>query len=85
MAGGAVRITKRTVDSAQPQAKPYRLWDSDLSGFGLKVTPAGAKTYIATYRVGTGRKAPQREYTIGKHGTVTPDQAREEAQRVLRT
>lgn len=85
MAGavGAVKLTKRTVDAAQPQAKPYRLWDSELRGFGLKVTPAGAKTYIATYRVGTGRKAPQREYTIGKHGTVTPDQARDEAQRIL--
>lgn len=82
-AGGSVRLTKRTVDAAQPQAKPYRLWDSELRGFGLKVTPAGAKTYFATYRVGTGRKAPQREYTIGRHGTLTPDQARDEAQRVL--
>lgn len=85
MAGSneTLRLTKRTVDAAQPQAKPYRLWDSDLRGFGLKVTPAGAKSYIASYRVGTGRKAVQREYTIGRHGTLTPDQAREEAQRVL--
>ena len=81
--GNSVRLTKTAVDAAQPRAKPYRLWDSALRGFGLKVTPAGAKTYIATYRAGTGRKAPQREYTIGKHGTVTPDQAREVAQRVL--
>ena len=85
MAGatGAVKLTKRTVDAAQPQARPYRLWDSDLKGFGLKVTPAGAKTFIATYRAGTGRQAPQREYTIGKLGKVTPDQARKEAESIL--
>jgi integrase len=85
MAGkvGAVRITKRVVDTAQPEAKLYRLWDSELKGFGLKVTPAGAKTYIATYRAGTGRGAPQREYTLGRHGVLTPEQAREEAHKVL--
>lgn len=81
--GNGTKLTKRVVDAAKPSAKPYRLWDSEVRGFGLKVTPAGSKTYIATYRAGTGRKAPQREYTIGKHGTVTPEQAREEAQRVL--
>lgn len=79
----AAKLTKRSVDAAQPQARPYRLWDSDLKGFGLKVTPAGIKTFIATYRVGTGRQAPQREYTIGKLGTVTPEQARDEAERIL--
>lgn len=77
------KLTKRLVDAAQPNDRPYRLWDSELRGFGLKVTPAGAKSYIATYRAGTGRGAPQREYTLGRHGVLTPDQAREEAQRVL--
>ncbi len=85
MAGGigGDRITKRLVDAAQPGDRTYRLWDSELKGFGLKVTPAGAKTYIATYRAGTGRAAPQREYTLGRHGVLTPDQAREEARRIL--
>lgn len=80
-----VKITKRLVDSelAQPRERLFRLWDSELKGFGLKVTPAGAKTYVATYRVGTGRGAPQREYTLGQHGKLTPDQAREEARRIL--
>lgn len=81
--GNSVRLTKTAVDAAQPRAKPYRLWDSEVRGFGLKVTPAGAKTYIATYRAGTGRKAPQREYTIGKHGVLTPEKARTEAMRIL--
>jgi integrase len=85
MSGGnaSERITKRLVDAAQPGERLYRVWDPELKGFGLKVTPAGAKTYIASYRAGTGRAAPQREYTLGKHGVLTPDQAREMARKVL--
>lgn len=81
--GKSERITKRVVDAAEPGERVYRIWDAELKGFGLKVTPAGAKTYIATYRAGTGRAAPQREYTLGKHGVLTPDQARELARKVL--
>lgn len=81
--GKSERITKRVVDAAEPSERVYRIWDSELKGFGLKVTPAGAKTYIATYRAGTGRAAPQREYTLGKHGVLTPDQARELARKIL--
>jgi integrase len=81
--GKSERITKRVVDAAQPGERVYRIWDAELKGFGLKVTPTGSKTYIAVYRAGTGRSAPQREYTLGKHGVLTPDQAREHARKVL--
>jgi integrase len=37
--------------------------------------PSGAKSYVFQYRIG-GRGSPTRRYTIGKHGTLTPDQAR---------
>jgi len=40
------KITKRTVDAAKKGAKDAFIWDSDLRGFGLKVTPAGRKVYI---------------------------------------
>lgn len=77
------RLGKRAVDAAKPAASAYRLWDADLKGFGLKVAPTGVKTYFVWYRVGSGRNAPRREYTIGRHGPLTPDQARGEAERVL--
>lgn len=80
---GGERITKRLVDASQPGVRLYRVWDAELKGFGLKVTPAGAKTYIASYRAGTGRGAPQREFTLGRHGVLTPEQARELARKVL--
>lgn len=77
------RIAKRTVDAAQPAASTYRLWDAELKGFGLRVTPSGSKTYFVFYRAGGGRSGAQREFTIGRHGVLTPDQARKEAERLL--
>jgi integrase len=77
------KITKRTVDATNPGERDVFLWDTDLRGFGLKVSPAGSKVYLVQYRLG-GREAPTQRYTIGKHGSPwTPDKAREEAVRLL--
>ncbi len=76
------RISKRSVDALKPGERNRLLWDSDLPGFGLKVTPAGGRTYLVQYRIG-GRKGRTRRVTIGKHGPFTPEQARREAKRIL--
>ena len=49
------KLTKRTVDAAKPDVKRYVLWDSEIAGFGLRVSPAGRKSYVLKYRVGGGR------------------------------
>lgn len=75
-------ITKRTVDAAKPAAKDYFLWDDDVAGFGLKVTPAGGKVYVYQYRIarpGEAERTPAKRYTIGRHGSLTPEQARKRA------
>lgn len=79
-------ITKRTVDAAKPGKAEYVVWDDGgketIKGFGLKVTPAGAKVYLYQYRLARPGKAAQttpRKYTIGRHGDLTPDQARDRA------
>ncbi|MEE8124816.1 MAG: Arm DNA-binding domain-containing protein, partial [Nitrospirales bacterium] len=76
------KITKYQVDKLTEGKTDQFLWDTDLKGFGLKCTPTGRKIYILQYRVG-GRGSAKR-YTIGAHGTWTPDTARKEAQRLLR-
>ena len=76
------RISKRSVDAATPTSKDTYLWDHELKGFGLKTTPAGKKVYFVQYRVG-GRKGRTRRVTIGTHGTITPEQARIEARKLL--
>lgn len=75
------RITKSAVDGLQAGERDSFLWDDRVSGFGVKVTPAGRKVYIFQYRMG-GRGAKVRRYTIGRHGALTADNARGEAGRL---
>jgi len=75
-------ITKRAVDAAKARSVDSYLWDRELHGFGLKVTPAGSKVYLVQYQLG-GRKGRTRRVTIGRHGQLTPTAARAEAKRLL--
>lgn len=75
------RITKREVDAAKPGERDAFVWDRDVKGFGLKVTPAGRKVYVLQYRIGGGST---KRYTIGRHGAPwTPDAARAKALALL--
>ena len=80
----AVRLTKRTVDAARPTSRTYVLYDDTLAGFGLRVTPAGSKSFVAEYRPnGGGRRSPTRRMTLGASTVITPDQARRAAHEIL--
>jgi integrase len=76
-------LTLRNISLLKPKTSRYVVWDGGLSGFGLRVTPSGERTYVLKYRTEDGR---QRWYTIGRHGSPwTPELARKEAQRLLGT
>ncbi|HEX6102242.1 MAG TPA: Arm DNA-binding domain-containing protein [Alphaproteobacteria bacterium] len=60
------------------------IWDFELPGFGVKVTPAGSRVYLVQYRIG-GRKGRTRRVTIGRHGSITAEAARETAVRIKET
>jgi integrase len=77
------RITKRTMDALQPNASEFTLWDDAVTGFGVRVRPTGAKSYVVVYRSGAGRGAPVRRYTIAATGKITPERARARAKVVL--
>jgi integrase len=78
------KITKRAVDAAQKQSATYLVRDTEVKGFVLVVTAAGARSYAVDYRAGSGRGAPKKRLTIGKHGSPwTPEAARIEAKRLL--
>lgn len=77
-----LKLTKSTIDPLLSGPKEVIWWDTELKGFGLKVTPAGRKVFLVQYRPAGDRRNP-RKYTIGEYGQVTPYQARVEAQRVL--
>ncbi|MGA8909167.1 MAG: site-specific integrase [Acidobacteriaceae bacterium] len=73
------KITKRKVDELQPGERDVFLWDTELPGFGCKVTPKGSRVYVLQY----SQAGRDRRITIGRHGIeVTAEQARLEAQRL---
>jgi len=72
-------LSKESVDAAEPASVRYILWDQALPGFGLRVEPGGLKTYLVRYRAGGGRRGTLRQFKIGAHGKLTPDQARKAA------
>jgi integrase len=76
------KLTLQTVKDLEKTGRTEFLWDEDLSGFGVRMTSNGVKSYVYQYRLG-GREAPKKRYTIGRHGSAyTPDAARKEAKRL---
>ncbi|MFA8443453.1 tyrosine-type recombinase/integrase [Yoonia sp.] len=73
------KLTKRFVESLTAEGKDFIIFDSEVNGFGVRVMPSGRKSYVVQYRNG-GRT---RRMVIGRHGTVTSDEARKEAIRRL--
>ncbi len=45
-------LTEARIRDAKPEAKPFVLWDQKVKGFGCKVSAAGLKTFVLSYRVG---------------------------------
>jgi hypothetical protein len=44
------RITKRIVDRLKAQPSEYTVWDAQMPGFGVRVRPSGAMSYVVLYR-----------------------------------
>jgi len=78
-------ITKTLVDGLEPRPSEYTVWDAKLPGFGVRVRPTGAISFVVVYRAGTGRGAPSRRFTIAPVGKIAPDAARTQAKVLLGT
>lgn len=77
------RLSKRIVDRLDPSGKERVVFDRDLPGFGLKITPSGRKVFLFQYRFPPGRAGKTRRVTIGDYGEgLTPEQARAMAARL---
>ena len=74
-----IRISKRTVEALEPQDRDIDYYDEDLKGFGVRIRPSGRRTYFVMMR----HKCVMRRFTIGSHGSVTPELARLKAKQII--
>ena len=70
----ALRVTRDTV-----------FWDRALTGFGVRVYPAGGKVYVAQARGPEGPDKPNKpkRVTVGRHSVITAEQARRRAALII--
>ena len=75
----AKKLTQRYIDSLEPPESSWRAWfDSEVGGFGIRITSGGSRSFIYQYRNASGRK---RRITLGGYPGMTPTAAREKALR----
>jgi hypothetical protein len=74
----ATKIGIRDILAMQPHTI---LWDATVKGFNARRQKSEAITFSVFYRT---HDQQQRWHRIGRFGVWTPDQARKEAQKVLR-
>jgi integrase len=76
----AERLTDAIVKKLPAPASGNRItYDTDVRGFGVRVTGAGARAFVLNYRTREGR---ERRYTIGAYPDWRTTAARDEAKRL---
>lgn len=68
------KILTRLVQGLSPKDKPYEVFDTELTGFLLRVQPTGVMTYYMAYKTTGGRGKRLR---IGRTDALTVAQARD--------
>jgi len=71
-------LTMADVRNAEPNGADWVLWDHP--GFGVRIRPGGAKSFLVQYRTTSGQ---QRRVTLGKVGQLQLAEARREADRII--
>jgi hypothetical protein len=75
------KLTKRVINALAPRGDvDLFAWDGELKGFGVRMKPSGAASFLVQYRTPQGRT---RRLAFAKVGTLTPDEARAKARRLL--
>ena len=70
------KLTAKLLSSMQVTGREYEIHDTAVTGLFVRVTAAGAKSYVVTWARG-------RKKTLGRVGILTLDQARQEATQYL--
>lgn len=74
------RLTEKQVRAAEPRARSYQLFDTDVLGLSICIYASGSRSFMFDYRA-SGR---QRRYTIGRWPEWSVTAARERAKALRR-
>jgi integrase len=69
-----MNITDRGIKSLKPKADRYEVWEDNRTGFGVRVSPAGRKSWVFMYRY----DGKARRMTLGTYPAVGLASARVE-------
>lgn len=84
MSARTKKLTKSVVDAIEPKGKIFRVFDTQLKGFCVRVGPSGDKRWQVEYRpYPGGRGVAIKRITLGATTVLTPDQARDQAKETL--
>ena len=79
-----IKLTEAVVAGvAVPNARTI-LWDAAVTGFGLRCTPSGVKSFVLVYRPrGLGRSGSSRTLTLGRWPNLSVEAARKSARSTI--
>lgn len=73
------RLTSKTIEALKPTKKRTEHRDALLPGFGIRVTPKGAKTFFVNYRY----DGKQKRLSLGRYPATSLGDARDKARLIL--
>ena len=76
---GAIKITRKILDSIELRDKPYDIWDTEVKGLIVTIFPSGRKTFSFRYYDHNKKK---QKLKIGIFGNITCEVAREKAKKI---
>ncbi len=62
-----MKFTSKGIAALKPKAERYEVWETGRTGFGLRVTPKGRKSFVYMYRFG----GKARRLTLGSFPAVS--------------
>jgi Arm domain-containing DNA-binding protein len=68
-----MKLTDSSLRALKPKSERYEVWENNGKGFGMRVSPAGRKTFIFMYRF----DGVARRMTIGNYPALTLSEAHE--------